>query len=87
MEIIQTFPVMNRPYAQDIDDDVNDDSYLTDYSVGKTVIYIGFAWSVAEEAYEKVIKLAQKHEVGFFDVSEEEGNILFPKNGTLEPIQ
>jgi len=85
MEIIKTFPAMNGPYASD-DDEEND--FLTDYSIGNDVIYIGFSWSVAEKAYHTVLELAEKHGVGFFDVSSDNGDIFFPlTSGKLEILK
>jgi hypothetical protein len=87
-EMIITFPAMNGPYAAEIDnDDYEENDHITDYCIGKDVIYIGFRWSVAEEAYYKVVELAGKHKVGFFNVNEEGGEILFPENGELIPIE
>jgi hypothetical protein len=82
MEMIQTFPAMNGPFASDDDDNPN----VSDYSVGNDVIYVAFAWSLAEDAYNKMLELAEKHGVGFFDVSSDNGDILFPDNGKLKPI-
>ena len=79
-EMIESFPALNGPYAKD-EDDVDD--YTTDYCIGKDVIYVTFAWSLAESAYEKMKTLAEKHQVGFFDVSSNEGDILFPDNNGL----
>ncbi len=45
-EMIESFPPMNGPLATD---DV-DNPKVTDYSVGRQVIYAAFAWSMAEEA-------------------------------------
>lgn len=73
-EMIQVFPAMNGPYASE---DV-DDPKITDHCIGKTVIYSAFAWSCAEEAYRTMKRLAMKHNVGFFDVSANEGEIVFP---------
>ncbi|MFV0269134.1 MAG: hypothetical protein ACK5HT_18565, partial [Draconibacterium sp.] len=42
--------------------------------------------SVAEKAYKTMIDLAEKFEVGFFDVSSDNGGIYFPDNGKLVPI-
>jgi len=82
MEIIKTFPAINGPYASG-DDEEN--HFLTDYSVGNDVIYIGFNWSVAEKAYNTVLELAEKHGVGFFDVSSDNGDIFIPEvNGKLK---
>ena len=55
--------------------------HLVDYSIGHDMIYASFSWSVAQEAYEHMRKLAVKYDVGFFDASEENGDIIFP-NGT-----
>jgi hypothetical protein len=78
MEIIESFPAMNGPFAgEDISDE---DETLTDYCIGKDVIYVTFAWSVAEQAYESVRKLALKYKVGFYDVSSDDREILFPEN-------
>ncbi|WP_304157771.1 DUF5713 family protein [Fusobacterium ulcerans] len=80
MEMIKTFPQMNGPFALE-DDEIEDDSYLTDYSIGKDVIYVGFAWSLADEAYDLVRELSEKYKVGFFDVSGN-GDIFYP-DGTI----
>ncbi len=72
--MIQTFPPMNGPLASGNVDDPR----VTDHCIGRLVIYSGFAWSCAEEAYTKMRSLAIKHHVGFFDVSAEDGEILYP---------
>ena len=82
VEMIQTYPAMNGPFASDDDDNQN----VSDYSVGKDVIYVSFAWSLAEQAYNKMLELAEKYGVGFFDVSSDNGDIFFPDNGKLKPI-
>lgn len=85
MEMKKTFPPMNGEYAPSselLDEDENLESYLTDYCIGRDVIYASFAWSVASEAYERMRSLAQKHNVGFFDVSAEDGDIILP-DGTM----
>jgi len=84
MEMIQTFPAMNGPFA--IEDEDDDNSMITGYGIGRDVIYVDFRWSVAEQAYNKVLLLAGKHGVGFFDVSSDEGDIFFPDNGDLKAI-
>jgi hypothetical protein len=80
MEIIKTFPQMNGPHAPSDEEieKMENESYITDYSVGKNIVYAAFAWSLSNEALETVIKLANKHKVGFFDVSAEDGEIIFP---------
>ena len=91
LEMKKNFPPMNgpdAPIAEEWDklEEQGLDSYITDYSIGKEVIYAAFAWSVAEKAYEITCKLAEKYEVGFFDVSSEVGNIFFPDGGKLKMI-
>jgi hypothetical protein len=73
-EMIQTFPPMNGPFrSADVDN-----PKVTDYSVGRSVIYAAFAWSEAKTARPAMRRLAQKHGVGFFDVSTDNGEILMP---------
>lgn len=70
------YPNMN---GRDVAEGDLDDPKLTDYSIGRSIIYMAFAWSQAEDAYEKVRRLAEKHNVGFFDVSANEGEIWTPQ--------
>ena len=84
MEMKDTFPPMNGDYAPDIDlPDEDLESHVTDYSIGREVIYAAFAWTVADEAYELMRKLAKKHDVGFFDVSSDNGDIILPDGSMI----
>lgn len=74
LDMIKQFPPMNGPLRSDDFDDPK----VTDYSVGHHVIYAAFGWSQAEMAHVMMRKLAVKHAVGFFDVSSDRGEILFP---------
>ena len=76
-EMIEQFPPMNGAYAKE---DV-DDPCVTDYSLGETLIYSAFAWSKAEEAFKTTIRLAEKHQVGFYHVSSAKGEVYFPDLG------
>ena len=67
LELIQTFPPLNGPLSTE--ELPEDEDSATDYSLGRSVIYCSFAWSKADFAYRTVFELAQKHGVGFFDVS------------------
>lgn len=69
LEMIKTFPAMNGPYAQPHDFDEDLDSHVASYCIGRHCIYVGFSWSVTEEAWRATRALAIKHGVGFFDVS------------------
>ena|SRR5258705_790767 len=73
-EMIESFPPLNGPLASP---DV-DDPRVTDHCIGRQVIYSAFAWPCAEEARATMRRLAIKHEVGFFDVSSSDREILFP---------
>ena len=84
MEMITHYPPMNGPLSSDDPDDPK----VTDYSVGKTVIYAAFAWSEAEGAFKTMYQLAEKHKVGFFDVSSKNGRVWMPDiSGKLSPEQ
>ncbi len=80
-DITKIFPDMNSPDARED----HESDYETDYSIGKSVIYIAFSWSLFTEANQLVIRLAEKHQVGLFDASGT--SILFPFNGKLKPIE
>jgi len=69
LEMIQSFPAMNGPFASD------DESSVTDYSVGRAVIYAIFAWSKAEQAYQAMFRLAGKHGVGLFNASSDSSEV------------
>jgi hypothetical protein len=71
------FPNMNGPDAYDLDHE-NVDIKVTDYSIGRSIIYATFSWETAEAAYVTARALAVKHGVGFFDVSAGDGEIWQP---------
>jgi len=80
LEMIQEYPPMNGPDAVDNPDNPR----VTDYSIGKAVIYACFAWSQAESARADTFRLAEKHGVGFFDASANDGGVWVPtSNGYL----
>lgn len=77
----------NGEYAPDLEllaENEDLDNHVIDYSIGKEVIYAAFSWPAAEEAYHLTRKLAKKHEVGFFDVSENDGDIILPDGTKLK---
>ena len=80
-EMIKSFPTLNGPYSEKITDygsDYFENPRLADYSIGKDMIYIGFGWSVAEVAYIEAKKLANKHKVGFYNISDDDAEIIMP---------
>lgn len=71
MEMIKTYPAMNGPYAPsdeefEQDPELEDSPYLTDYCIDEDLIYMAFAYSVADGDF--VQKLAFKYGLGFFDM-------------------
>ncbi|MGH1417221.1 MAG: hypothetical protein ACRBB0_27310 [Pelagimonas sp.] len=53
-----------------------DEALVTDYCIAKNAIYMAFAWSVSDQAYNRVFNTALTTGVGFFDVSADGGEIL-----------
>src|SRR5579859_3720992 len=67
LDVIQHFPPLSGVFAEkELPDD---EATAADYSIGTQMIYIGFAWSKAELAYQTTLDLAAKHDLGFFNVS------------------
>ena len=83
-EIGTEFPDMN---GADFSDNDIDNPKVAGYSFGTSSIYADFRWTVAEDAYEATRRLAQKHGVGFYDVSGDEGDgeIMFPGDALRPP--
>lgn len=84
MEMKETFPPMNGEYApalELLDEDL--ERHMVDYCIGRNMIYAAFSWSLVEEAYELTRDLAQKHQVGFFDISSERGDIILPDGSMI----
>ncbi len=75
------FPPMNGPFAKE--ELPEEEASASDYSIGKQIIYIAFAWSKAEIAYQTVADLAAKHGLGFFNASSPEEEVWLPKSGRL----
>ena len=90
-EIRETFPNMNGPGAPTDDELMTPgvEDRLADYSIGRHAIYAGFLWTTAEEAYELTRTLAMRHQIGFYDVSGDEGDgeIYFPGDELQPPSQ
>ncbi|WP_322891241.1 MULTISPECIES: hypothetical protein [unclassified Yoonia] len=52
------------------------EALVTDYCIAGNAIYIAFAWSVSDLAYNRVFNTALTTGVGFFNVSADSGEIL-----------
>lgn len=59
------------PNLHEVDPDRlgEDDLRIAQYSFGYSIVYMAFHWPVADAAYSTVRALADKHRVGFFDVT------------------
>jgi len=86
-DIRKTYPAMNGPFAAPHETwSLSTESKITDYSLGNEAIYVAFSWSEASGAFETVIRLAAKHELGFYNVSGE-GDVWVPDgNGNLKRV-
>jgi hypothetical protein len=80
-DMIRTFPPLNGVFAEE--ELPADEASASDYSVGKEMIYIAFAWSKADLAYKTTFELAAKHGLGFFNVSSGEQEVWLPGAGAL----
>jgi hypothetical protein len=65
LDMLAAFPVGAERPGGDDDDELSG----TDYTVGKSLIYMSFAWDQVDQAHEAVFRLAARHGLGFFDVS------------------
>ena len=66
-DIAQAFPAQTE-----------DDGPGTDYTIGKSVIYMTFGWDSIDSVHETVSRLAAKHSLGFFDVSSDLAETWLP---------
>ena len=56
----------------------DDEGPGTDYTIGRSVIYMTFEWDQVDQAHEAVFSLAAKHKLGFFDVSSDLAETWLP---------
>ena len=60
-EMIKTYPPMNgqfSPTNEELEEIEGLEERMTDYSIGDSFIYMCFAWSVADKAYDAAVKAA-----------------------------
>lgn len=67
---------IDAPSDDELGENEKLENRLTDYCIGRDVIYAAFSWSLAKEACEKMKQLAKQHCVGFFDVSSDDGDMV-----------
>ncbi len=64
-----------------------DNPKAADYGLARTYVYASFGWSQAEVALKHSVKLAERHRVGFFNVSSDEADVYIPgARGRLEKM-
>lgn len=86
MEMKDIFPPLNGEFAPDDDalaENPDLEERMADYLIGRDIIYAEFAWPLALEAQATMLYLAQKHQVGLFDPSADDGGILLPDGTTM----
>ena len=77
--ITEHFPDLNA--ANDLDDEDDDDA-AADYTIGDDFLYIGFDYTVAEDAAQRCLELAKANNLAFIDISGTT-TIHFPDGSTL----
>lgn len=77
--MVPDFPPMNGP-----DSDDSDSPRISDYSIGRSIIYVAFASSQAEVAYQAARAAAAKAGVGVFKAGGRDAEIWLP--GQTEPV-
>ncbi|MBW8809545.1 MAG: hypothetical protein JF591_12065 [Lysobacter sp.] len=65
-DMLHEFPNLRAIDSSGLDEG---DLRIAEYSFGYSILYIAFRWPVADAAYSTVRALADKHRVGFFDVT------------------
>ena len=83
LEIVKSFPALNGPYSNNDIDQEN----MTDYDVSENIICASFPWSSSDQAYNNTKQLAEKHNVGFYDVSGNEDVFSTDDYGNFRKIQ
>ena len=71
MELVKEYPSMNGEFAPDDEEFENDpelESKLIDYTIDDDLIYMGIAYSVPDEVFDKIEDLAYKHGLGYYDM-------------------
>lgn len=86
-DITQDFPAMNgvlaSPEIIQLLLDTEQDAQLTNYSIGKYMVYCCFAWSQAKAAHTQVMQLAARHALGFYNPSSAPNEVFIPQGGQL----
>jgi len=68
MELVKEYPSMNGEFAPTDDELENNpelENKLIDYTIDDDLIYMGVAYSVSDEAFDKIEDLAYKYGLGY----------------------
>lgn len=85
-DLIEVFPPAYGPDAPEDGEAV--EACQADYLIGFHMIHVAFGWSKAVTALQKVVDLARRHGVGFFNVSSKDKNLWLPNGeGELREIE
>jgi hypothetical protein len=77
-ELTADFPALAADAGRGEDEPAEDETG-TDYTIGRSLIYITFLdWDKIDAAHEAVSRLAAKHGLGFFDVSSDLAEVWLP---------
>lgn len=77
------FPPMNGPFTPDdkqLEENSHMEERLTDYCIGRDVIYMSFAYSMAQSAFDIVKRAAYFSNTGFFEAGGNDNPCFFDKN-------
>lgn len=91
-EMIETYPPMNgelSPSDEELEQIEGLEDRMTDYSIGDSFIYMCFAWSVADKAYDSAVKSAFKNGLGVFymGTTDDDMMIMLPDNTLMtDPV-
>jgi len=85
-EMLELFPPMNGTRRPSFEDAERWDR-AADYAIAPDLIYVSFSSAKAGFVYDTVYRLAAKYGVGFYNVSDSQGEVWFPRpEGGLESL-
>ncbi|MCR5166799.1 MAG: hypothetical protein K6C13_06260 [Oscillospiraceae bacterium] len=71
MELVKEYPAMNGKYSPTEEELLNNpelESMMIDYTIDDDLIYMGIAYSVSEEVFVTIEKLAYKYGLRYYDM-------------------
>jgi hypothetical protein len=84
-EMIETYPPMNTPNRPSMND-VERWEKVIDYAFAEDMVYVAVSGARGAVAYQLISRLAAKHGIGVYDLSDN-GDVWFPTaDGRLEAV-